>query len=94
MAFTEDLTQFFDLDDFAVEAEWSEAPGEPVNVIFDKAFIENLGIAGNSPVALGKESDFPDVAEGQTLTISGTVYTIITSQPDGTGVTTLIMEKA
>jgi hypothetical protein len=34
------------------------------------------------------------VAEGQTLTISGTVYTIITSQPDGTGVTTLIMEKA
>lgn len=92
MAFTEDLTEFFDSDDFAVEAEWSEAPGEPVNVIFDKAFIENLGIAGNSPVALGRESDFPGVEEGQTLTISGTVYKIITSQPDGTGVTTLIME--
>jgi hypothetical protein len=93
MAFTEDLTPYFNTDEFGVEALWSES-AEPVVVIFDKAFIENLGIAGNSPVALAKESDFPDVAEGQTLTISGTVYTIITSQPDGTGVTTLIMEKA
>jgi hypothetical protein len=93
MAFTEDLTAYFNTADFGVEALWSES-AEPVVVIFDKAFIENLGIAGNSPVALAKESDFPDVAEGQTLTISGTVYTIITSQPDGTGVTTLIMEKA
>lgn len=39
-----------------------------------------------------KTSDVSSVAEGETVTISGSSYTVTDVQPDGTGVTMLILE--
>jgi hypothetical protein len=92
MAFAEDFDIFFNTAEFAVQATWSES-ADPVNVIFDKAFIEAQGIVGNNPIALGKESDFPGVEEGQELTINSVLYEITTPEPDGTGLVILQLEQ-
>jgi hypothetical protein len=93
MPMVEDLRAFLNDSEFATEALWSEAT-DPVTVIFDNAFIENLEITGSLPNALGIESDFPGVEQGQTLTINSVTYNIVTPEPDGTGFVRLIMEKA
>lgn len=91
MTFAENLSVFFNTAEFAVEAVWSES-ATPVNVIFDKTYLEAFGISGNDPVAIAKESDFPNVLEGQTLVINSITYSIVTPEPDGTGVLILQLE--
>jgi hypothetical protein len=75
MAFTEDLSGFFDTTlGFAVDATYNGAT--PVKVIFDEAYLGELGIASTNPTAVGKASDFPVSAKGKTLQIGATTYTI------------------
>jgi hypothetical protein len=91
MAFTEDLSPFFDTDEFAVSALWNGTTTVPV--IFDNAYDEGIGMAALLPIVTGKAADFPGVAAGQTLLINGVTYKIDTPQPDGTGLVTLILKK-
>ena len=91
MPMTEDLASFFDTDEFATSATWKGT--ESVKVIFDNAYVEAIGMASMEPVAIGKASDFPGVAAGQTLLINGVTYKVDTPQPDGTGLVTLILKK-
>jgi hypothetical protein len=93
MAMVEDLSVFFNTDEFAEEAIWSES-SDPVLVIFDKTYLESLGMSGSDPIALGIETDFPGIEEGQSLTIRGTEYRITTPQPDGTGLVSIQLEVA
>jgi hypothetical protein len=91
--FTEDLSIFFNTDDFAVTATWKST--DSVNVIFDKAYLDQQGIiASNTPIAKAQESDFAGVAEGDELLINGVNYTIDNFEPDGTGIIVLILKKA
>lgn len=90
--FTEDLAPFFDENDFATAATASW--GGTVNVIFDNAYLEQLGVAGTNPVALAKAADVSAARIGQTLTISGTVYTIRNREPVDDGATVLLQLEA
>jgi len=63
-------------------------------VIFDNEFVEIADIAGTHPMALARSSDVTaySVAVGDTLVVSGTSYIVRIVQPDGTGMTLLVLE--
>lgn len=93
--FTEDLSAFFQTADFALAATYKAGgigTGTTVNVIFDRAHIEQLGgvITGTNPVALGKATDFSSFTNSDTLTISSIVYRITASDPQDDGATVLL----
>lgn len=85
MAFTEDLTAFFDENDFAVAATYNGTTA--VSVILDREYMQPGGhIAGANPVAWGKASDFTGTAvAGKTLAANGTTWTIRNKEPQDDG---------
>jgi hypothetical protein len=90
MAFVEDFTVFF--TDFGVPA--TPDVGAPFTVIFDRDYMQALqgAISGTQPVALAQDSDLAAVWSGTTtLTINGNTYTVEDVQPDGTGLSILIL---
>lgn len=87
--FTEDLTAFFDTDDFAVAATL-QGSATPVNVIFDAAHLEALGVSSANPVALCNAADVADDDIGKTLTIDAVVYPIRDRQPWDDGAMVLL----
>ncbi len=90
MAFSEDLTAFFDTDGFAVSAT---VGGGTVVGIFDHAYVEAQGVAGEVPVFLCASSSVSSVAVGDALTVNGQAYAVRAKQADGTGLTRLILEE-
>ena len=94
MAFTEDLTDFLDLDGFAVEA--TPSVGEAIPVIFDRAHIDAMvgQTSATNPMALAKTADVAAfVIDTTTLVIAGATYAVRDLHPDG-AVTLLILEAA
>jgi hypothetical protein len=93
MAFDEDFTQFLDTNDFAVDATFDGTA--PVVGIFRNAYNESevgfVPVTGRLPVFSTPETDVPSPA-GKTLLINAVTYTIVRSEPDGTGWTTLILQ--
>lgn len=87
--FTEDLTQFFDTADFATAATL-QGSSTPINVIFDAAHLEELGVSSANPVALVQASAVADSDIGKTLTINAVAYTIRDRQPQDDGATVLL----
>jgi hypothetical protein len=89
--FSEDLSVFFDDDDFAIAATVGTTT---VNVIFDREYLRGMElVSGANPVALAKASDTA-AAAGSTITISGTAYTIRDREPVDDGATVLLqLEK-
>ena len=78
---SETLTDF--LPDFGIAATRNGTTS--VTGLFDKAYAEAFGmIAGNDPVFRCLTS--VGMARGDTLSISGTTYTVMEIQPDGTGI--------
>lgn len=85
--FTEDLAPFFSTADFGVSATLTIG-GTPstVNVIFDAAYFDPLGLfEGTAPTAWVPTSDAVAVAQGDTLEVNSTTYTIVEVMPDGSG---------
>jgi len=94
MAFDEDLSVFFDEDDFAVAATLNGTAAG--NVIFDRDYLRQLGIVeGANPVALGQSADYDgtDVVNG-TLALSGTSYTVRSREPLDDGAVLLLQLEA
>lgn len=89
MSFVEDKTAFF--ADFSVPATLGAAP---FAVIFDAAYVDPLGIAGAEPRATCISADVGAVTLGTPITINGSAYTVRDKQPDGTGMTVLLLEAA
>ena len=89
--FTENLDVFFNTGELATEATYDGSTS--VNVIFDAAYLEQLGVAGTHPMALGKASDFPAACVGKTLLLNGTTYTIRTREPVDDGATVILALK-
>ena len=91
--FVEDLTVYFDTaNGFAVNAA---VGGATVPVIFDKSYLAAMGFAESSvPQCVGRSVDLASAVQGTAITINAVAYRVTEHQPDGTGVTTLLLEKA
>lgn len=87
--FAEDLSPFFDTTEHATAAAL-QGLATPINVIFDAAYLEALGVSSTNPVALAKASDVAEADVGKTLTINSVVYTIKDRQPQDDGATVLL----
>jgi hypothetical protein len=84
----DDLDTFFDVDEFGIAATWSG--GGTVNVIHDRDYLRQFGVIDSSdPAAIARRSAMSTAAQGQTLVIGGTSFTITGVEPDGTGIVVL-----
>lgn len=94
MAFVEDLTLYF--ADFGVAATLA---GVPVRGIFDAAggahgLGQGGGIVALEPRFTLPSADVPGAVFGATLAIGAAGYTVREHLPDGTGVSTLLLQAA
>jgi len=93
--FTEDLSEFLDeTHGFAVSATIGASS---VSGIFDNAYFgADLGVdvAGSQPRFMCKVADLPSITVGTTTAeIESVTYTIVDDQPDGHGMTVLILRE-
>lgn len=101
MAFTEDLSVFFDTDDFAVSAAFTPRTGgssTTIKGIFDKEYVAvgdgaEVAVAATQPIFQTATSGISN-ARGGSLVVAGITYTIVEVKPDGTGTTMLVLEDA
>jgi len=89
-----DLDTFINADEFAVDITYNAAT---IQGVFDDEFSSavqgEMGIESTVPQVQVKTSDVPTVAHGETMTINSTVYNIIGIQPDGTGMTLILLSE-
>ncbi|PTR17498.1 hypothetical protein C8R31_101662 [Nitrosospira sp. Nsp2] len=90
MAFAEDLSVFFDTDEFADAVTYN---GAPLAGIFDNAYFEGQGIQGSQPVFTCPTADVASARHGDLLVRAGVTYKVVGVEPDGTGITLLRLEK-
>lgn len=95
----DDRSYFFAVDDFAVAATYTPAGGvaSTVNGVFDNDFVEvdtggSVTFAQQQATFMCRTADVSNAAEGDAITISGENYIVRVVQPDGTGMTNLILE--
>jgi len=91
--FAEDLAPFFDTD--TGFAQFATVSGQSVPVIFDNGYQAGLSglVETTGPTARAKSADVGAVVQGSTMVIGGTTYTVTGVQPDGQGVTTLLLRS-
>lgn len=71
--------------------------GDPIQGIFDDGFVVGpvgVGMAGSQPVFTTGSQLLPDDPTGKTLVRDGVSYTIAVTEPDGAGMTKLVLELA
>jgi hypothetical protein len=91
---TNDLEIFLNSDEFAVDVTYL---GNTIQGIFDDEFSSavqgEMGVESTVPQVLLRTSDVPNVAHGETMTINSVVYQVIGIQPDGTGMTLILLSE-
>ncbi|CAN7409862.1 hypothetical protein LJR074_002594 [Acidovorax sp. LjRoot74] len=98
--FTEDISAFFSTADFATTASF--AGGADVPVIFDAAAVQGsvgpLGMVSAMPAITLPSAQVPASPVGVivVVTVDGATvsYVVADAQPDGTGITRLLLEVA
>jgi len=88
--FAEDLSEFLDDTELADNATIGAST---IAGIFDNQFVEVNGIEGVRPVFTCAEANVATIAHGDALTIKSISFKVAGIQPDGTGLTSLILEK-
>lgn len=95
-----DILDFFELDDFADTATYTAVGGSPASVlgIFDapqasRGATDLMDITIPSPQFVCRTADVPSAADGDEIVIRSIAYTVRVVLTDGTGVSTLILEK-
>ena len=95
MALLEDFSVFFNVDDFAVATTLN---GVAVKAIFDNNYelgsVGPFGMSGTQPMLTLSTASVPANPIGKSAVVSGVAYTIAAHQPDGTGVSQLLLEVA
>jgi hypothetical protein len=89
---TEDLAPFF--ADFAVDATVN---GQAVRGIFDNGFAlgsVGIGMAGTQPTLRLRTADVAADPVGQAVSVNAVAYTVAAHEPDGTGMSMLMLERA
>ncbi len=92
MPFVEDLTAF--LADFGEAVTLNGVAG---TAIFDADYaVANAGggVASTAPVLQLRTADVPALPVGKGVVVRGVNYTIAEHQPDGTGWSLLLLERA
>lgn len=94
MAFDEDFSVFFDVDEFGDVL----TPGD-INGIIDREYVELAtgrgSIQGYKPTFLAPTADLLAISLEDHVTINLVSYTVkLKEDPDGTGLTKLILEEA
>jgi len=96
----DDRAIFFGTDDFGSAATYTPSGGSAstVNGIFDNEIVEieaggSVTMAVRQPRFLCRTADISAAADGDALTVNSTAYTIRVVDHDGTGMTTLELEK-
>jgi len=100
MAITEDFTIYFNsTDGMAVDATYTakqyahdSSQSTTVPGIFDNEYIEINDVSSSRPIFMFESSKITSPVRGDKLTINSIVYTVKEIQPDGTGVTTFVLE--
>lgn len=87
MAFAEQRAAFF--PDFGITAV---VDGVSCSAIFDAPADDVLGLTGTKPSLLVASADITSAAIGDAVTANSASYTIAELQPDGTGMTRVILE--
>ena len=87
-----DLLQ--DFGETATFTDTSSGSSTSVTVILTRDYLAadpggSVEVESNSPVAIARTTDLPSVAQGDTLQISSTTYTIREVEPDNQGMTTV-----
>ena len=90
MAFDEDLSLFFGDEGFATHA--TLADGRQFAGIYDRAYLDSLTVDTVTPVFLCSTDSLWGVSRGDILEIDGADYYIAKMEPDGTGLTNIILE--
>ena len=95
-----DILNFFEVADFADTATYTPVSGSAVSVtgIFDEPQASRnatdlIDITIPSPQFVCRTVDVPAAADGDQLIIRAIAYTVRVVLNDGTGVSTLILEK-
>ena len=95
-----DILDFFEVDDFADTATYTAVGGSPVSVngIFDapqasRNATDLMDVTIPSPQFVCRTADVPAAADGDEIVIRSVTYTVRVALTDGTGVSTLILEK-
>jgi len=94
-----DLAGFFDTDAHGVSATITiGGSSSTINVILNKEYFAidpglGIDVEGTQPVVTGRTSDMSGVDNEDTITIDSITYNIVSTQPDGTGVTALVLEQ-
>jgi len=86
-----DYSAFFNTDDFGVAGTYDGST--TVNGILDSDYVEIAGVEAKRPVFMCLASDVSGVVHGKTLTANSTSYVVRGVQPDGTGLTMLVLEE-
>lgn len=93
--FTEDLSTFFDTDAFGQSATLA---GVAVVGIFDAPGVQGsvggIGMASTQPVFTLASASVPAAPVGAALVIGSATYAVVNHDPDGTGISRLILERA
>lgn len=89
--FAEDLSPFFSAAEFGSAATLD---GVAVTGIFDSAYVDVLGIASRSPMFTLPTANTTATTQASVLVAAGITYRVTSVQPDGTGVTTLLLERS
>jgi len=89
--FTEDISLFFGTSGFAQTVKIN---GKQINGILDKEYIESGFSGSTKPIFVCASSDLTNVSEDSTLITADNVTYKVKGpiEPDGTGVTKLILE--
>lgn len=91
--FTEDFTPYF--ADFGVDATLN---GVAVRGLLDAPYavgsVGSVGMAGTEPAFTLPTASVPAGVVGMALVAGGKTYTVAAHEPDGTGVSRLVLEDA
>lgn len=100
MPFVEDLTQFFDTDEFAVEAVFTRgvATVATADVIFNgpshQVSVYETEVEEPAPFILAPVASVAAVKRKDAVAVNGGAYVVERIEPDGTGLTKLYMAEA
>ena len=86
---TSDIALMF--KDFGANAT---VAGTAVTGIFDAAYADEFSVAGAGPVLRIASASVPAVAQGNAVAVNSANYTVVSVEPDGTGVTLLRLQEA
>ena len=88
--FAEDLAPFFAVEGFATEAT---VGGAAVRVLFERPYADPFGAALDSsqPQCWVPSASVANVRQGAAVVIGGSTYKVERVEPDGTGISRIVM---